>query len=250
MSCPSRAAWPRTAARPERTVGDDEREAAVRGVEPGHHAVTREPLEQKSSHRAPERDGGRSVLVERLGVDCTAGAAIPPLQHKDRKAAADAASRSGDSAPRLPDGNVNFGRVPGEKGVWAVPHHQHGDAGRRKDGQLLPEIQQAQAAARAGAEAHAVVAVEAAAVDRSPSRGCRGCRGRRQSTTTTRRTRSKRPGRLLPPARWSEDDGHAVLPDGDHPAARAQAHPHDLRRCDASGARSTWTAASSPKATS
>ena len=31
------------------------------------------PLEQKSSHRAPERDGGRSVLVERLGVDCTAG---------------------------------------------------------------------------------------------------------------------------------------------------------------------------------
>ena len=24
--------------------------------------------------------------------------------------------------PRLPDGTVNFGRVPGEKGVWAVPY--------------------------------------------------------------------------------------------------------------------------------
>ena len=57
----------------KRAVGDDEREAAVRGVEPGHHAVTRRPLEQESSHRAPERDGGRSVLVERLGVDCTTG---------------------------------------------------------------------------------------------------------------------------------------------------------------------------------
>ena len=53
--------------------------------------------------------------------------------------------------PRLPDGTVNFGRVPGEKGVWAVPYITN--MAMRvigSDGQLLPEIQQAQAAARAG----------------------------------------------------------------------------------------------------
>jgi hypothetical protein len=53
--------------------------------------------------------------------------------------------------PRLPDGTVNFGRVPGEKGVWSVPYITN--MAMRvvgKDGQVLPEIQQAQAAARAG----------------------------------------------------------------------------------------------------
>ena len=50
-------------------------------------------------------------------------------------------------APRLADGTVNFGRVPGEKGVWAVPYITNmgmqliGD-----DGQPLPEIQKARAA--------------------------------------------------------------------------------------------------------
>jgi hypothetical protein len=56
--------------------------------------------------------------------------------------------------PRLADGTVNFGRVPGEKGVWAVPYITNmgmqlvGD-----DGQPLPEIAQArqQAAAARGA---------------------------------------------------------------------------------------------------
>ena len=46
---------------------------------------------------------------------------------------------------------MNFGRVPGEKGVWAVPYITN--MAMRvvgNDGQLLPEIQQAQAAARAG----------------------------------------------------------------------------------------------------
>ena len=41
---------------------------------------------------------------------------------------------------------MNFGRVPGEKGVWAVPYITN--MAMRvvgKDGQLLPEIQQAQA---------------------------------------------------------------------------------------------------------
>ena len=55
-------------------------------------------------------------------------------------------------APRLPDGTVNFGRVPGEKGVWSVPYITN--MAMRvvgSDGQLIPEIQQAQAAARAGA---------------------------------------------------------------------------------------------------
>jgi hypothetical protein len=53
--------------------------------------------------------------------------------------------------PRLPDGTVNLGRVPGEKGIWRVPYITN--MGMRiigPDGQLLPEIQKAQAAARAG----------------------------------------------------------------------------------------------------
>jgi len=52
--------------------------------------------------------------------------------------------------PRLADGTVNFGRVPGEKGVWAVPYITNmgmqlvGD-----DGQPLPAIAQARQAAAA-----------------------------------------------------------------------------------------------------
>ena len=33
-----------------------------------------------------------------------------------------AAQEAGPPAPRLPDGTVNLGRVPGEKGVWNVPY--------------------------------------------------------------------------------------------------------------------------------
>ena len=55
--------------------------------------------------------------------------------------------------PRLPDGTVNFGRVPGEKGVWNVPYITN--MARRVvkgpgSAELLPEIVQAQAAARKG----------------------------------------------------------------------------------------------------
>ena len=56
--------------------------------------------------------------------------------------------------PRLPDGTVNLGRVPGEKGTWNVPYITN--MAMRvvgADGELLPEIvklQQDQAAARAG----------------------------------------------------------------------------------------------------
>jgi hypothetical protein len=55
-------------------------------------------------------------------------------------------------APRLPDGTVNLGRVPGEKGYWRVPYITN--MGMRligRDGQLLPEIQQTQARRGAGA---------------------------------------------------------------------------------------------------
>jgi hypothetical protein len=61
-----------------------------------------------------------------------------------------------DPTPRLADGTVNFGRVPGEKGTWNVPYITN-MAMRVVTGpgssQLLPAIaaqQQAAAAARAG----------------------------------------------------------------------------------------------------
>jgi hypothetical protein len=53
------------------------------------------------------------------------------------------------ATPRLPDGTVNLGRVAGEKGVWRVPYIQN--MAMRvigSDGQLLPEIRQAQASGR------------------------------------------------------------------------------------------------------
>jgi hypothetical protein len=56
--------------------------------------------------------------------------------------------------PRLADGSVNLGRVPGEKGIWNVPYITN--MGMRlvgTDGKPLPEIQKANAdaaAARAG----------------------------------------------------------------------------------------------------
>jgi len=56
-----------------------------------------------------------------------------------------------EPTPRLADGTVNFGRVPGEKGTWNVPYITN--MAMRvvgADGQLLPEIQQTQQAARAG----------------------------------------------------------------------------------------------------
>jgi hypothetical protein len=55
--------------------------------------------------------------------------------------------------PRLADGTVNFGRVPGEKGTWSVPYITNMAmrvvTGPGSD-QLLPEIAAQQAAARAG----------------------------------------------------------------------------------------------------
>jgi hypothetical protein len=51
--------------------------------------------------------------------------------------------------PRLPDGTVNLGRVPGEKGVWRVPYITN--MAMRvvgADGYLLPEVRQVRDAAR------------------------------------------------------------------------------------------------------
>jgi hypothetical protein len=77
--------------------------------------------------------------------------AIPP-------ATGTAARAKVDPTPRLADGTVNLGRVPGEKGTWRVPYIQN--MAMRvlgPDGQLLPEIVKAQQAARAGGAGRAGV---------------------------------------------------------------------------------------------
>ncbi len=59
-----------------------------------------------------------------------------------------------EPTPRLADGTVNLGRVPGEKGTWSVPYITN--MGMRlvgPDGQLLPEIAKAQQDAQAAAAA-------------------------------------------------------------------------------------------------
>jgi hypothetical protein len=62
-----------------------------------------------------------------------------------------AARGAAQPTPRLSDGTVNLGRVPGEKGTWRVPYIQN--MAMRvvgPDGQLLSEIVKAQQTARAG----------------------------------------------------------------------------------------------------
>ena len=127
--------------------------------------------------------------------------------------------------PRLPDGTVNFGRVPGEKGVWAVPYITN--MAMRvvgKDGQLIPEIQQAQAAARAGG---------------GGARGGGGGGGRGGSksepwmpwmpwSAAVYDYHSKNESKYDPEGYCLPPGGPRMIPDGDHPAARAQAHSHGL----------------------
>src|SRR4051812_48766839 len=86
--------------------------------------------------------------------------------------------------PKLADGTVNFGRVPGEKGIWNLPYITN-MADRVIDpatGQPVAEIQArdaARAAARGaggggrGAGGAAGGGGGAVGAARSPSRGCR-----------------------------------------------------------------------------
>ena len=82
-----------------------------------------QPAIQQEGSIAPQATGGR-------GRGRNAGPVLP--------------------TPRLADGTVNLGRVPGEKGIWNVPYITN--MGMRlvgPDGQLLPEIQTANNAAAA-----------------------------------------------------------------------------------------------------
>lgn len=138
--------------------------------------------------------------------------------------------------PRLADGTVNLGRVPGEKGIWNVPYITN--MAMRvvgPDGQLIPEIQQANAAAAA------------ARAGGAGARGGGGGGGGRGGTKSepwipfqpwaaalydyNSRNDSKYDpeGYCLPG--WPAHVGDPV-PSRDHPTARAEAHRHDLRgRC-------------------
>jgi hypothetical protein len=107
------------------------------------------------------RKGVRGMLLGLSAVIFIAAAAGTPHPPQGASEPSQAtqppAGRGGGGAPspalptpRLPDGTVNLGRVPGEKGAWRVPYITN--MGMRlvgSDGQPLPEIRQAQAAGRA-----------------------------------------------------------------------------------------------------
>jgi hypothetical protein len=83
-----------------------------------------------------------------VGNDSAAAPSGEPVQ-APAQGRGNAAQSPAPPTPRLPDGTVNFGRVPGEKGVWRVPYITN--MAMRvigEDGQLLPEIVQAQQASR------------------------------------------------------------------------------------------------------
>ena len=87
------------------------------------------------------------IQAEQPAAAQEGGAAAAPAQGRGRGRQAGPALPT----PRLADGTVNLGRVPGEKGTWGVPYITN--MAMRvvgPDGQLLPEIAQQQAAARAG----------------------------------------------------------------------------------------------------
>jgi hypothetical protein len=97
-------------------------------------------------------------------LDAQQGAAAPQIQQEGSIAPQAPAGRGrGRNAgpvlptPRFADGTVNFGRVPGEKGIWNLPYITN--MGMRvvtPGGGLIPEIvaaQQAQQAAAAAARA-------------------------------------------------------------------------------------------------
>ena len=156
-----------------------------------------------------------------------------------------------EPTPRLADGTVNLGRVPGEKGIWSVPYITN--MGARligPDGQSLAP----QPAGRRGGGGGGGGRRARRGTWRGP--GCAGAasaigwrRGRRRRRSRRRQVRAVgavpavgggrlrlqlekpvevRSGRVLPASGRSADDGDAVS-GGDHPAAGAEAHHHDLR---------------------
>ena len=201
-----------------------------------------------------------SAAVAVASAAGTAGSAPQPSGTGPAAAAAAATPDPPQPTPRLADGTVNLGRVPGEKGIWNVPYITNmGDARRRRQ-TAQPRACRSRPSARPARGARR-------RVRRAPLGGGEGGGGGGRGGTksepwmplqpwaaavydyNSEERVQVRPGRLLPAAGRSAHDGDA-LPDGDHPAAGAEAHRHDLRRrARTSGARSTWTAASIRRAT-
>ena len=110
-------------------------------------------MKRSSSDRADRRGGGGRCFHAARG---SSSRRLVQASHQHFKHRAEGGGRGRAAGPalptpRLPDGTVNFGRVPGEKGVWAVPYITN--MAMRvvgPDGQLLPAIREQQAAARAG----------------------------------------------------------------------------------------------------
>src|SRR5690606_30697751 len=109
-----------------------ERQAAVRGVEPGH-----KPLRSNSLRKSlrPAVFGATAALVFASTVWVTQAEQGAPASGQGQVqpqggqgGQAQGRGRGGRQAgpaeptPRLADGTVNFGRVPGEKGTWNVPY--------------------------------------------------------------------------------------------------------------------------------
>src|SRR3954465_9019999 len=97
--------------------------------------------------------------------------------------------------PKLADGTVNFGRVPGEKGIWNLPYIQNMAMNviDPATGQPVAEIQAqraAQAAARAGGAGRAAGAGGGAG---GGARGGRRPGGRRRGGWRRWRGRTRRP---------------------------------------------------------
>jgi hypothetical protein len=92
-----------------------------------------------------------AVSITAVGVTDAQQARPQTVAASAQEAGGGRAAGSSEPSPRLADGTINLGRVPGEKGVWRVPYITN--MGMRligPDGRLLPAIQQAQTAARAG----------------------------------------------------------------------------------------------------
>src|SRR6267378_1183405 len=134
-----------------------------------------------------------------------------------------------EPTPRLADGTPNLGRVAGEKGVWNVPYITNmGERIVEGDGTTV--VERRLASGRGGRGARGESGGPPLGGGEGTSGGARGG------------ARSEPQVPFMP---WSAADGDA-LPDGDRPAARAEAHPDDLRRRDAYLARDLYGREAAP----